>query len=79
MTLTVIESIVLDPRKRCASANPHQHRRFRENRPPDRPRPSGLSSPTLQPFAAYLEGRWQRWLGSALFGSRNGVGIEHVV
>jgi transposase len=29
------------------------------NRPPERPRPSGLSSPTLQPFVAYLQGRWQ--------------------
>jgi transposase len=29
------------------------------NRPPERPRPRGLSSPTLQPFVAYLEGRWQ--------------------
>lgn len=29
------------------------------NRPPDQPRPRGLSSPTLQPFVLYLEGRWQ--------------------
>jgi transposase len=29
------------------------------NRPPERPQPRGLSSPTLQPFAAYLQGRWQ--------------------
>jgi len=29
------------------------------NRPPERPRPGGLSSPTLQPFVAYLQGRWQ--------------------
>lgn len=29
------------------------------NRPPERPRPSGLTSPTLQPFADYLQGRWQ--------------------
>jgi transposase len=29
------------------------------NRPPDRPRPHGLSSPTLQPFVVYLQGRWQ--------------------
>jgi transposase len=29
------------------------------NRPSERPRPSGLSSPTLQPFIEYLQGRWQ--------------------
>jgi len=29
------------------------------NRPPDRPRPRGLTSPTLQPFVEYLQGRWQ--------------------
>src|SRR5207244_7079037 len=29
------------------------------NRPSERPRPSGLSSPTLQPFVEYLQGRWQ--------------------
>jgi transposase len=29
------------------------------NRPPARPRPSGLTSPTLQPFVDYLQGRWQ--------------------
>ncbi len=29
------------------------------NRPPERPRPSGLTSPTLQPFVEYLQGRWQ--------------------
>jgi transposase len=29
------------------------------NRPPDRPRPRSLNSPTLQPFVAYLQGRWQ--------------------
>jgi transposase len=29
------------------------------NRPPERPKPSGLSSPTLQPFVEYLQGRWQ--------------------
>jgi transposase len=29
------------------------------NRPPERPRPRGLTSPTLQPFVAYLQGRWQ--------------------
>ena len=29
------------------------------NRPAERPRPSGLTSPTLQPFADYLQGRWQ--------------------
>lgn len=29
------------------------------NRPSDRPKPSGLSSPTLQPFVEYLQGRWQ--------------------
>jgi transposase len=28
------------------------------NRPPDRPRPRGLSSPTLQPFVVSLQGRW---------------------
>ena len=29
------------------------------NRPPEKPKPSGLSSPTLQPFLEYLQGRWQ--------------------
>lgn len=29
------------------------------NRPPERPKPSGLASPTLQPFVEYLQGRWQ--------------------
>lgn len=29
------------------------------NRPPERPRPGGLTSPSLQPFVAYLQGRWQ--------------------
>ncbi len=29
------------------------------NRPPDQPRPGGLSSPMLQPFLVYLQGRWQ--------------------
>jgi transposase len=29
------------------------------NRPPERPRPKGLTSPTLQPFVEYLQGRWQ--------------------
>src|SRR6185503_18265449 len=29
------------------------------NRPAERPRPSGQTSPTLQPFANYLQGRWQ--------------------
>jgi hypothetical protein len=29
------------------------------NRPPERPKPSGLSSPTLRPFVEYLQGRWQ--------------------
>jgi transposase len=29
------------------------------NRPSERPKPSGLSSPTLQPFVDYLQGRWQ--------------------
>jgi transposase len=29
------------------------------NRAPERPRPGGLSSPTLQPFVEYLQGRWQ--------------------
>src|SRR4051794_8062102 len=29
------------------------------NRTPERPQPRGLSSPTLQPFVAYLQGRWQ--------------------
>ena len=29
------------------------------NRPSERPKPSGLSSPTLQPFVEYLQGRWQ--------------------
>ena len=29
------------------------------NRPPEKPKPSGLSSPTLQPFVEYLQGRWQ--------------------
>jgi transposase len=28
------------------------------NRPSERPKPSGLSSPTLQPFVEYLQGRW---------------------
>ncbi|MBV9893958.1 MAG: helix-turn-helix domain-containing protein [Chloroflexi bacterium] len=27
------------------------------NRPPERPRPPGFTSPTLQPFVTYLEGR----------------------
>jgi transposase len=29
------------------------------NRPPERPGPGGLSSPSLQPFRGYLEARWQ--------------------
>lgn len=29
------------------------------NRPQERPKPSGLSSPTLQQFVEYLQGRWQ--------------------
>jgi transposase len=29
------------------------------NRPTEHPKPSGLSSPTLQPFVVYLQGRWQ--------------------
>jgi transposase len=29
------------------------------NRPSERPRPGGLTSPSLRPFVAYLEGRWQ--------------------
>src|SRR5207237_8651784 len=29
------------------------------NRPAAPPKPSGLTSPTLQPFVAYLQGRWQ--------------------
>ena len=29
------------------------------NHPSERPRPSGLSSPTLQPYVEYLQGRWQ--------------------
>jgi transposase len=29
------------------------------NRPPERPRPGGLTSPSLLPFRAYLEARWQ--------------------
>jgi transposase len=29
------------------------------NRPSERPKPSGLSSPTLQPYVEYLQGRWQ--------------------
>jgi transposase len=29
------------------------------NRPAERPKPSGLSSPTLRPFVQYLQGRWQ--------------------
>jgi transposase len=29
------------------------------NRPPERPRPGGLSSPSLQPYRSYLEARWQ--------------------
>ncbi len=28
------------------------------NRPPEQPRPKGLTSPTLQPFVEYLHGRW---------------------
>ena len=28
------------------------------NRPPARPRPGGLASPTLQPFVPYLQDRW---------------------
>jgi hypothetical protein len=28
------------------------------NRPPERARPKGLTSPTLQPFVDYLQGRW---------------------
>lgn len=29
------------------------------NRAPDRPRPGGLTSPSLQPYRSYLEARWQ--------------------
>jgi hypothetical protein len=29
------------------------------NRPHEQPRPGGLTSPILQPFLAYLQGRWQ--------------------
>ena len=29
------------------------------NRPAERPKPAGLTSPTLQPFVEYLQGRWQ--------------------
>ena len=29
------------------------------NRPAEHPKPSGLTSPTLQPFVEYLQGRWQ--------------------
>ena len=29
------------------------------NRPTEHPKPSGLTSPTLQPFVDYLQGRWQ--------------------
>jgi transposase len=29
------------------------------NRPPEQPRVGGLTSPMLQPFLAYLQGRWQ--------------------
>jgi transposase len=29
------------------------------NRPPERPRPGGLTSPSLQPYRSYLEARWQ--------------------
>jgi transposase len=29
------------------------------NRAAEHPKPSGLTSPTLQPFVAYLQGRWQ--------------------
>src|SRR5262249_39577797 len=29
------------------------------NRPPERPRPGGLTSPSLQPYCRYLEARWQ--------------------
>jgi transposase len=29
------------------------------NRPTEHPKPSGLTSPTLQPFVDYLHGRWQ--------------------
>ena len=29
------------------------------NRQPEQPKPSGLTSPTLQPFVDYLHGRWQ--------------------
>jgi transposase len=36
-------------------AAPHVPR----NRPPERPRPKGLTSPTLRPFVEYLQGRWQ--------------------
>jgi transposase len=32
---------------------------FPRNRPPDRPRPGGLTSPSLQPYRSYLEARWQ--------------------
>jgi hypothetical protein len=29
------------------------------NRPAEHPKPTGLTSPTLQPFVEYLQGRWQ--------------------
>src|SRR6266536_4584715 len=29
------------------------------NRPPEQPKPSGLTSATLQPYVEYLQGRWQ--------------------
>jgi hypothetical protein len=29
------------------------------NRPAEHPKPSGLTSPTLQPYVVYLQGRWQ--------------------
>jgi len=29
------------------------------NRPTERPRPSGLTSPTLKPFVEYMQNRWQ--------------------
>jgi hypothetical protein len=29
------------------------------NRPAEHPKPSGLTSPTLQSFVEYLQGRWQ--------------------
>jgi transposase len=29
------------------------------NRPPERPRPGGLTSPSLEPYRSYLEARWQ--------------------